>query len=353
MTGRQRVVAAMRRNVPDRVPYGVQNGAVPAAIERFKRESGLDDPLASLGGDSRNIFIGFGTVPDYRRYHEGAQGNFRINDWGVRLEMCEGTHLKHIRGSLRGERTDEELADYPLPELLDEREGVRRIKGMVDEAHADGLAANGAVEVGIFEASWQIRGMEGFMVDMGLFPRRAHAFLDRITERCAGMARHFTKAGADVICLSDNVATQRGMMMSLRHWREFFRPRLASVIAETRKVRSDALVRYKCDGDASDIIRDLIEIGVDILTPVQPECMDIAGLKREYGKDLSFWGTVGTQSTLPLATPDEVRRTIRTTIERMGEGGGLYLSPTHILQPDVPWENLVAFVEAAREYGRY
>ena len=90
MTGRQRVVAAMRRNVPDSVPYGVQNGAVPAAIERFKRESGLDDPLASLGGDSRNIFIGFGTVPDYRRYHVGAEGNFRINDWGVRLEMREG-----------------------------------------------------------------------------------------------------------------------------------------------------------------------------------------------------------------------------------------------------------------------
>ena len=343
----------MRRNVPDRVPYGVQNGAVPAARERLERESGLDDPLASLGGDSRNIFIDLGTVPDYDRYHDAARENFRINDWGVGLETAEGTHLKHICSPLAGERTDEELAEYPLPELLDEPEAVRQIRAMVDDAHAAGLAANGAVEVGIFETSWQIRSMEGLMIDMALAPRRAHRLLDRVTLRCAGMARHFALAGADVICLSSNVAAQAGLMMSLEHWREFFMPRLAHVVAETRSLRSDVLVRFHCDGNPTDIIPDLIEIGVDILNPVQPECMDLAALEREYGRDLSFWGAIGLQSTLPFETPEQVRETVRGTIEQMAEGGGLYLSPTHIIQPDVPWRNLVAFVEAAQEYGCY
>jgi uroporphyrinogen decarboxylase len=149
------------------------------------------------------------------------------------------------------------------------------------------------------------------------------------------------------------VATQRGLMMSLAHWREFLKPRLAAVIADTRKARGDVLIRYHCDGDPSEIIPDLIEIGVDTLNPVQPECMDIAWLKREYGGDLSFWGAVGIQSTLPFGTPAQVRQTIRTTIEQMAAGGGLYLSPTHILQADVPWENLLAFVEAAKEFGKY
>ncbi len=358
----------MRRCEPDRVPYGVQNGAVPAARKRFCEESGLDDPLASLGSDSCNVFIGLGEVPDYSSYHPDAESKFpkhRINDWGVLLERREGTHLKHIHGSLLGERTDMELDDYPLPDLLADDEAIRQIKAEVDEIHAAGLAANGAVEIGIFEFSWQIRGMEGLMVDLLLEPGRVHRFADRIAEKCAGMARHFAQAGADVICLSDNVATQRGMMMSLEHWREFFRPRLASVIAETRKARSDAIIRYKCDGNATDIIRykcdgnatdiipDLIEIGVDVLCPVQADCVDVGWLKQEYGRDISFWGAVETQSLLPFGTPAKIRETIKVLIDQLAAGGGLYLSPTHILQPDVPWEYVVAFVEAVKEFGVY
>ncbi len=356
MTGQERVIAALRRTVPDRVPYGVQNGAVPAARTRFCAESGLDDPLATLGSDSCNVFVGMGDVPDYSGYHPDAESKFpkyRINDWGVLLEMREGTHLKHIHGSLLGERTDREVDDYPLPDLLADDEAIRQIKAEVDDIHAAGLAANGAVEIGIFEFTWQIRGMEGLMVDLLLEPGRVHRFADRIAEKCAGMARHFALAGADVICLSDNVATQRGMMMSLEHWREFFRPRLARIIAETRKARSDAIIRYKCDGNATDIIPDLIEIGVDVLCPAQADCMDLGRLKQEYGRDISFWGAVETQSLLPFDTPAKIRETVKVLIDQLATGGGLYLSPTHILQPDVPWENVVAFVEAVKEFGVY
>ena len=102
-----------------------------------------------------------------------------------------------------------------------------------------------------------------------------------------------------------------------------------------------------------EIIPELIEIGVDILNPVQPECMDPAEIKRQYGDRLSFSGTIGTQSTMPFGTPREVEATIRKRIETVGVGGGLLLAPTHVLEPDVSWENILAFLEAVDRWGWY
>jgi uroporphyrinogen decarboxylase len=113
------------------------------------------------------------------------------------------------------------------------------------------------------------------------------------------------------------------------------------------------LVFYHTDGDAAAIVRDLIEIGVDILNPVQSECMDPTALKREFGHDLAFWGTLGTQSTLPFGTPADVRAEVKRRVETVGVGGGLLLAPTHMIEPEVPWENIVAAVEAVNEFGWY
>jgi uroporphyrinogen decarboxylase len=148
------------------------------------------------------------------------------------------------------------------------------------------------------------------------------------------------------------VGTQRGMLMSAPLWRAWLKPRLARTIAAARDVKPDVLVFYHSDGDVSAIIPDLIEIGVDILNPVQPECMDPAALKRAYGQQLSFWGTIGTQSTLPFGSPDDVRREVRLRIETVGAGGGLFLAPTHVIEPEVPFENIVAFVDAVKNEGR-
>ena len=101
------------------------------------------------------------------------------------------------------------------------------------------------------------------------------------------------------------------------------------------------------------VIPELIEIGVDILNPVQPECLDPVELKQRYGRHLAFWGTIGIQHMLPFGTPQEVRAEVRTRIETMGVGGGLLLGPTHIVEPEVPLENIVAMVEAVNEYGVY
>lgn len=133
-------------------------------------------------------------------------------------------------------------------------------------------------------------------------------------------------------------------------WREWLKPRLASVIEAAKEANPEVLIFYHSCGYIEPIIPDLIEIGVDILNPVQPESMDPERIKKLYGNELAFWGTIGTQTTLPFGTPDEVRQEVKRMIETVGDGGGLLISPTHVIEPDVPWENIMAFVDAVKEY---
>jgi uroporphyrinogen decarboxylase len=161
------------------------------------------------------------------------------------------------------------------------------------------------------------------------------------------------EAGVDVLRLGDDVACQTGMLIGPALWRRWFKPRMARIIEAARAVKPDIHIFYHTDGDCRAIVPELIEIGVSVLNPVQPECMDPAALKAEFGDRLAFWGTVGTQSTMPHGTPAEVRAVVRERIATVGKGGGLLISPTHTLEPDVPWENVVAFVKAVDEFGAF
>jgi uroporphyrinogen decarboxylase len=205
----------------------------------------------------------------------------------------------------------------------------------------------------LFECAWLLRGLENLLVDFLANPDLAAALLDHLTATGIESARRLAEAGVDVLLTGDDVGMQRGMMMSPELWRQWLKPRLAEIIAAAKKVKPDVLVFYHSDGNIEPIIPELIEVGVDILNPVQPECMDPAQLKREHGNDLAFWGTVGTQTTMPFGTPEEVKAAIRERIESTGQGGGLLLAPTHVIEPDVPWENVEAFFEAVEEYGWY
>jgi uroporphyrinogen decarboxylase len=166
-------------------------------------------------------------------------------------------------------------------------------------------------------------------------------------------ARRFATAGVDVIHIGDDIGMQDRMLMSPAAWRQWLKPRLARVIAAAREVKPDVVFFYHSDGFIEPVIAELSEIGVDALNPVQPECMDPAAIKRQYGDRLAFWGTVGIQHTLPFGTPEQVAAEVKLRIDTVGKGGGLYLSPTHVIAPEVPYENLFAFVRAAQEYGRY
>lgn len=373
MTPRERVLTAMRRCVPDRVPADLSWGLTPGLLARFRRETGAASPEDHFRVDVRfaglELDKGWGATPDvddegsldparadkeaaFRRYLGELPDGAAITEWGVGHLRGSEAHFVRFVHPLRAVETAAEIAAYPWP-TFDEPWRLARLRRAVAGYHARDLAVGGMAAATIFETSWQLRGLETLLEDLYLRPGLAEALLERVTElRCASV-RALVEAGSDVLVLGDDVAAQRGMMVSPAAWRRWLRPRLARVIAAAREVRPDVLIFYHTDGDARAIIDDLIEIGVDILNPVQPECMDPAALKVAYGDRLAFWGTIGCQTTLPFCTPQEVKDEVRRRIETVGPGGGLLIGPTHSPEPEVPIANLEALYEAVEQYGKY
>jgi uroporphyrinogen decarboxylase len=237
------------------------------------------------------------------------------------------------------------LEGYPWPDL-EQPYRVESLRQRVAALHARGLAV-AAYAGSVFERSWYLRGMEQLMTDLIAWPEFAHYLFERAASCQRHLAAQFARAGVDIVITGDDIAGQKGLLMSLATWREFLKPRLAATVLAVKQANPAAFVFYHSDGNVEPAVPDLIEVGIDILNPVQPECMNPAAIKQQYGDRLSFWGTVSVQRTMPFGTPDEVRAEVRTRIHQVGRGGGLILAPAHVLGPEVPWENIVAFFEAA------
>jgi uroporphyrinogen-III decarboxylase len=148
----------------------------------------------------------------------------------------------------------------------------------------------------------------------------------------------------DMIWIGDDVGAQRSMIMSPRHWRRFLKPRMANFISTLKAINPMVKVAYHSDGNLLPIIPELIEIGLDVLNPIQPMCMDPADLKERYGDRLCFWGSVDEQQTLPFGSQEDVESEIRTRLRTVGKGGGLIIGPTHHVQLDTPMENFWAMI---------
>jgi uroporphyrinogen decarboxylase len=202
----------------------------------------------------------------------------------------------------------------------------------------------------LWERATFMRGMQDLLLDLALHPAFVEALLDRLANHILETMKILFErpdlSGFDGIAVSDDYGTQKAMLMSPEHWRRFVRPRLARIYALAKK-HHRTVFHHTC-GNVTPIIGDFIEMGLDILHPIQPEAMDILKLKREFGKDLTFCGGVRTQDLLPFGSPEEVRDEVRRLKREMGKGGGYILEPGITLQADVPLENLVALIDEAR-----
>jgi uroporphyrinogen decarboxylase len=360
MDSRERVTAVLRHKKADRVPFDFALGFSPFQLEQFKKRTGRDDPYDYFGADVRGTGISRTVLKtDFSQYIDRSSlpAQAYIDEWGQGHipTVSDDQYHSHLEGyvyPMLKLHARQEALDYPLPDIEAEYRYASTARDIA-RIHDRGIAVMAGMACTIFEVAWYMRSMELLLMDFVDNPDFAEVLLDRITEKRIIQAQRFAELGPDVIMFGDDVASQRGMLMSVAMWRRWLKPRLARVIASARRANPRVLIFYHSDGDATAIVPDLIEIGVDILNPIQPECMDPFALKKKYGDRLSFWGTLGTQSTLPFGTPDDVRRDIKQRCEIVGAGGGLLIAPTHMVEPEVPWENLVAFVEAVKEYGQY
>jgi len=198
----------------------------------------------------------------------------------------------------------------------------------------------------LWERATFMRGMEELLYDLAENRQFVEDLLEALTDNILRtMEALFTLGEFDCCCLSDDYGSQKALLMSPADWRALIKPRLERMVDLAKKHHRQFFL-HSC-GCVEQIIPDLIELGLDILHPIQPETMDIFHLKREFGNDITFCGGIRTQDLLPLGTPAEVRAEVRKLKEVMGTGGGYILEPGITLQDDVPLPNLVAMVEEA------
>ena len=284
--------------------------------------------------------------PDFSRYFEDVDlgDTYRITEVGCARVRGDFYHFDRLISPLRNATSLDDIEAFPI-ETCEGWTGDH----MAAEAEAHHAAGEFVQSVSgpTYENAWAIRGYEPFLTDMIERPEWVECILDRLTERNVRRAQAAARAGADILKTSDDVANQNALMFSPAMWRKFLKPRMAKVYLAAREIKPDIAIWYHSDGNCQAIIDDLIEIGLTILNPVQPECMDLVQIQKRYGDRLLFDAAVGTQSTFPWGTPDAMRAKVRELRELFG--GALLLAPTHVLEPEVPLDNILAFFEAASE----
>jgi uroporphyrinogen decarboxylase len=352
MTHRERMIAALNHEEPDRCP--MQISFTPEFAKRLR------DDLNVKGRDAHNPHGGGNTYELERAigedmlltsvgwansyYQEGGQ---YTDEWGITWRSQPystpyGTgHYTEMVGRPLEDASALSMYQPPdpnRPELYDEAERV--IRDFQDEYWIVGVTVTT-----IFETAWALRGYERLMMDFVENPDLAERILEIPYRYHLAAAERLVRMGVDMIWIGDDVGTQKGMLISPGHWRRYLKPRLANFIATLKAIEPRLKIAYHSDGCIYPIIPELIEMGLDVLNPVQPACLDPAWLKREYGGSLCFWGTIDEQRTLPFGTPEEVRNEVLARLRTVGAGGGLILGPTHHVQLDTPLENFWAMVD--------
>lgn len=343
MTPRENLLHALRRQGYESVPLDC-NSFCPSQREAFRKRFGHDDIEGYFKTSHRGVSLGLrATIQDPRAFYksECPPADTEFDVWGIGHSHQAGCfHMTRMHHPLQGDSTVADIAQYPLPEIADQ--AVVFLEEKVREIHARGLAVKGGMACTVWETAWYLRSMEDLMVDMMTDDERATALLDRITRLSCERIRRFAAAGCDIVELGDDIGMQSTPMMNPELWRKWLKPRLAQVISAGREFKPDLLIFYHSCGFVLPFLEDLIEVGVDILNPVQPECMDFAEVHALTKGRLSYWGTIGTQRVLPFGTPDEVRAVVRRNLDICGPEGGIVIGPTHMVEPEVPWENLEA-----------
>jgi uroporphyrinogen decarboxylase len=214
------------------------------------------------------------------------------------------------------------------------------------------------IKVGILQTAAQIRGYDKLFLDFGLNPEMGHALLDKISTIINEMYHHYMNVVGDyvqVVTITDDQGTQNSLMISPAMFREFIKPRLKSQI-DTIKSQADVKVLMHCDGAILPIVEDLIEIGVDILNPIQPVVKgleDTKALKKMFGDKICFHGSMDVQQVMVNSTVNEIREEVKLRINDLGTNGGFIIAPCHNINVDIPIENTLAMFEEVKKVGQY
>jgi len=377
LTSRERVLLALNHQEPDRVPivFGADGSTamlVPA-YQNLKRYLGIEcetqlfDRAFQYARIDEEVMVRF--EADVRTLLgpaslrcapvNGPDDTF-TDYWGITWQRPPGGYYYNmVSQPLKSALTPKEIDEYSWPDsemildlsgLAERARRLRRESPYAIMGIHDGLSS-------LFESCWYLRGLPEFMMDLAANPEMAHALLRHMTDLAKATTAQFLKEVGqyiDIYRVGDDLGTQSGTMISPRMFREVVKPYLAEYYAMIHNM-TDARLMLHCCGSVRPIMGDLIEIGVDILNPVQVSAKDMepGELKAQFGDRLSFCGGIDTQQVLPHGTREEVQEEVQRRIQELAPGGGYLLAAVHAIQPDVPPENVCTMFEAALAHGRY
>jgi uroporphyrinogen decarboxylase len=382
MKSRERVLTALDHQEPDRVPIDLGGTVVTAiAISTYaalRDHLGLSSKpirtletvqqIAVVDDDVLDIF-GVDVVPVFANppasytpvfVDEQDRGDSFRDDFGATLRRPKGGFYYDWQEFPLRQPSIKAMEDMPWPDPADParyrglRARVERLRAGTDRA-LFGMAPCGH---DLFNQLLRVRGMEEGLMDLVANPDFAEAFLERLIGTIISAQEHFLNEVGDLIDVhfaADDLTGQSGPLISPALYRRMIKPRWARIIAAIRR-KTKAKIFYHCCGAVSEFLPDLIEIGVDIINPVQVSAagMDTAAVKKKYGKHLSFWGGgCDTQRVLNLGGPAEVRAEVRRRIGDLAPGGGFVFNPVHNIQPHISPINIVAMFQAAQDFGKY
>jgi len=308
LTRREAVIAAIAHRETGQIPYAFDFTAEAAA--RLQEHFGCEDLAAHLGNCIRDV-----PAPWWQF----------VNVPGDQQEPGIPARLPEVQG---------------VGSFTAMSEAVERLRETTDAFLLVRFYAS------LFEKAWFLRGMENLLADMLLHEEYCEALFERIVAADLMMLEFVLSADVDGVLLGCDWGSQQGLLMGPERWRRYLGPRHARMFRKIREAGKYAFL-HSC-GNIVAVLPEVVEMGVQVLNPVQPECMDVAALKRDFGDRLCFWGGISTQRTLPYGTPEQVRREVREVAALLGQGGGYILAPAQSIQDDVPLANMLAMIEEAR-----
>lgn len=356
MKHRDRVALALAHEEPDRCP--MQISFTPEFASRLRKE------IHGKIGKTHNPHGG-GNTYELERYLDedflltsvGWANNYYqtfepraeyVDEWGVgwkaipyETPLGAGIYTEFISHPLANEKA---IDNYTPPSPENPR--LYSDAQTLIENYKDEYWIVGVTVTTIWETAWALRGLERMMMDLIENPQLAGRILDIPYNYHLSAATKLVEMGVDMIWLGDDVGAQQGMIMSPDMWRQILKPRMSTFIRTLKEINPAVKIAYHSCGSIAAIVQDLVDIGVDVLNPIQPACLNLDHLKEAYGQKLSFWGSIDEQQTLPFGSPRDVTQEVEDRIRVLGKNGGLILGPTHHVQLDTPMENFWAMVHA-------
>lgn len=363
LTSKERMQIAMDHKEPDRVPF--QASFVPEVDQLLRKKyakqiegikgkteekySGMSELDILFGHDMLLLTYGISSG-----YYRDTPSDTYMDEWGITWKKVpyksrngEG-HYTEIIGFPLADDSKIDSYSPPDPDDEDMEYAEEAIKYYGRDYYICGI-----IDCSIFEALKYLRGITQSLVDIAANKDIAHKIMDWSVDYHLKLGLKLIDRGADLLWLADDIGAEHSLMISPATFREMIKPKMGYMIGELKKRNKNIKVAFHSDGYIEPVIEDLIEVGVDLLNPIQPESMDPGRIKKRFGQKIGLWGTISTQRTLPFGSAEDVVNEVRERIKDCGPGGGLLLAPTHNIQLDVPFRNIEAFYSAIKRYGKY